>query len=76
MMNIRSKLKIFFRWLCNDTRGEFRFTVKGHEVVATFSEKPNKEILTRIKEILLGDSHIRQSDAPDIKLMKNIKEAV
>ena len=76
MMNIRSKLKIFFRWLCNDTRGEFRFTVKGHDVVATFSDKPNKEILTRLKEILLGDSHIRQSDAPDIKLKKNIKEAV
>ncbi|MBR5314024.1 MAG: hypothetical protein IKU45_01265 [Clostridia bacterium] len=76
MINIKRKLKIFFRWLCTDTRGEFRFTVKGYEVVATFSEKPNKEILTRLKEILLGDSHIRQSDAPDIKLNKNIKEAV
>lgn len=75
-MNIRRKLKIFFRWLCNDTRGEFRFTVKGHEVVATFSEKPDKEIFSRMKEILLGDSHIRQSDEPDIKLKENIKEAV
>ena len=75
-MNIKRKLKIFFRWLCNDIRGEFRFTVKGHEVVATFSEKPNKEILTRIKEILLGDSHIRQTNSADIKLKKNIKEAV
>ena len=76
MINIRRKLKMFFHWFSTDNRGEYRFTVKGHDVVATFSDKPNKEILTRIKEILLGDSHIRQSDAPDIKLKKNIKEAV
>lgn len=76
MMNIKRKLKIFFRWLCTDTRGEFRFTVKGHEVVATFSDKPDKDILNRMKEILLGDSHIRQTDTADIKLKKNIKEAV
>ena len=75
-MNIKRKLKIFFHWLSTDTRGEFRFTVKGHEVVATFSEKPNKEILTRLKEILLGDSHIRQTNISDIKLKENIKEAV
>ena len=75
-MNIKRKLKIFFHWLSTDNRGEYRFTVKGHEVVATFSEKPNKEILTRLKEILLGDSHIRQSDASGIKVKKNIKEAV
>ena len=42
----------------------------------TFSEKPNNDILPRLREILLGDSHIRQSDAPDIKLKENIKEAV
>ena len=76
MINIRRKLKMFFHWFSTDNRCEYRFTVKGHEVVATFSEKPDKEILTRLKEILLGDSHIRQSDAPDIKLKKNIKEAV
>ena len=75
-MNTTRKLKIFFHWLSTDNHGEYRFTVKGHEVVATFSEKPDREILTRLKEILLGDSHIRQSDAPDIKLKKNIKEAV
>ena len=67
---------MFFHWLSTDNRGEYRFTVKGHEVVATFSDKPDKEIFSRMKEILLGDSHIRQSDAPDIKLKKNIKEAV
>ena len=75
-MNIKRKPKIFFHWLSTDNRGEYRFTVKGHEVVATFSEKLNKEILTRLKEILLGDSHIRQSDASGIKVKKNIKEAV
>ena len=76
MINIRRKLKMFFHWFSTDNRGEYRFTVKGHEVVATFSEKPDKEILTRLKEILLGDSHIRQSDASGIKVKKNIKEAV
>ncbi len=51
-------------------------TIKVYEVVATFAEKPNNDILPRLREILLGDSHIRQSDTPDIKLKKNIKEAV
>lgn len=69
-------LKAFIRYLDDDIRGEYSFKVKGHEVVATFAEKPNYDILPRIREILLGDSHIRQSDAPDIKLKKNIKEAV
>ena len=69
-------LKEYIRYLDEDIRGEYSFKVKGHEVVATFAEKPNKEIFSRIKEILLGDSHIRQSDTPDIKLKKNIKEAV
>lgn len=69
-------LKAFIRYLDDDIRGEYSFKVKGYEVVATFAEKPNYDILPRIREILLGDSHIRQSDAPDIKLKKNIKEAV
>ena len=69
-------LKAYIRYLDEDIRGEYSFKVKGHEITATFAEKPNKEIFSRIKEILLGDSHIRQSDAPDIKLKKNIKEAV
>ncbi len=69
-------LKAYIRYHDEDIRGEYSFKVKGHEVVATFAEKPNKEIFSRIKEILLGDSHIRQSDTPDIKLKKNIKEAV
>ncbi len=69
-------LKAYIRYLDDDIRGEYSFKVKGHEVVTTFSEKPNKEIFSRMKEILLGTPHIRQSDAPDIKLKKNIKEAV
>ena len=69
-------LKAYIRYLDEDIRGEYSFKVKGHEVVATFAEKPNNDILSRLREILLGDSHIRQSDAPDIKLKENIKEAV
>ena len=69
-------LKAYIRYLDEHIRGEYSFKVKGREVVATFAEKPNNDILPRIREILLGDSHIRQSDAPDIKLKKNIKEAV
>ena len=69
-------LKAYIRYLDDDIRGEYSFKVKDHEVVATFAEKPNTDILPRLREILLGDSHIRQSDAPDIKLKKNIKEAV
>ena len=69
-------LKAYIRYLDDDIRGEYSFKVKGHEVTAIFSKKPNNDILPRLREILLGDSHIRQSDAPDIKLKKNIKEAV
>ena len=69
-------LKAYIRYLDDDIRGEYSFKVKGREVVATFAEKPNTDILPRLREILLGDSHIRQSDTPDIKLKKNIKEAV
>ena len=69
-------LKAYIRYLDEDIRGEYCFKVKGHEVVATFTEKPNTDILPRLREILLGDSHIRQTDSADIKLKKNIKEAV
>ena len=69
-------LKAYIRYLDDDIRGEYSFKIKGHEITATFAEKPNTDILPRLREILLGDSHIRQSDAPDIKLKENIKEAV
>ena len=70
------RLKAFWRFFATDQRAEYRYSVKGFEVIALFAEKPNKEIFSRIREILLGNSHIRQSDAIDIKLKKNIKEAV
>lgn len=70
----------FIKWLLycliTDRRGEYTFYVKGHKIIANFTEKPNTELFLRIKEILLGDSHIRQTDTPDIKLKENIKEAV
>ena len=48
----------------------------GDEVKINYTEANVNDILPRLREILLGDSHIRQSDTPDIKLKKNIKEAV
>ena len=60
----------------DDIRGVYTFSVKGYEIIATFADKPNPEILPRIKEILLGDSHVRQSGTPDIKIKAKIKEAV
>ena len=47
-------LKAYIRYLDDDVRGEYSFKVKGHEVVATFAEKPNNDILPRLREILLG----------------------
>ena len=69
-------IKWLFYYLKTDKRGEYTFYVKGHKVVANFTEKPNTELFPRIREILLGDSHIRQTDTPDIKLNENTKEAV
>ncbi len=62
-----------FKELMDDIRGEYVFNIKGHEIIATFSEKANEDVFLRIKEILLGDSHIRQSD---IKIKAKIKGAV
>ena len=67
-------IKWLFRYLMTDRRGEYTFYVKGHKVVANFTEEPNKELFPRIREILLGDSHIRQTDTPDIKIKKKSKE--
>ena len=69
-------IKWLFYYLKTDKRGEYTFYVKGHKVVANFTEEPNTELFSRIKEILLGDSHIRQTDTPDIKLNENTKEVV
>ena len=75
-LKIWKEIQVFLHWLETDIRGEYTFSVKGYEIIATFSEKPNNEILSRLHEILLGDSHIRQNSTLDIKLKKNIKEAV
>ncbi len=69
-------IKMKIKSVIDDIRGEYRFSVKDYEIIATFAEKPNAEILPRIKEILLGDSHIRQSGTPNIKIKPKIKEAV
>ena len=69
-------IKWLFYYLKTDKRGEYTFYVKGHKVVANFTEKPNTELFPRIREILLGDSHIRHTDTSDSKIEKTIKEAV
>ena len=67
--------KIIYALLC-DIRAEYTFKVKGYTVTATFTEKPNPDILPRLREILLGDSHIRQVSPAPCKMEKKPKEAV
>ena len=67
--------KIIYAFLC-DIRAEYTFKVKGYTVTATFTEKPNPDILPRLREILLGDSHIRQVSPAPYKMEKKPKEAV
>ena len=67
--------KIIWAFLC-DVRAEYTFKVNGSEVTATFTEKPNPDILPRLREILLGDSHIRQVSPAPCKMEKKPKEAV
>lgn len=67
--------KIIWAFLC-DISAEYTFTVKGYEVTATFAEHPNRDLLPRLREILLGDSHIRQESASKGTIQKKSKEAV
>ena len=67
--------KIIWAFL-SDIRAEFTFKVKGYEVTATFTERPNRDLLPRLQEILLGDSHIRQISPAPCKMKKKSKEAV
>ena len=67
--------KIIYAFLC-DVRAEYTFKVKGHEVTATFTECPNRDLIPRLCEILLGDSHIRQTSPAPCKMEKKTKEAV
>ena len=63
-------------FLLKDTRGEIVFHVDGHEIIATFTEKYNDELMPRLREILLGYPHIRHDSPSDSTIEKNIKEAV
>ena len=59
-----------------ETRAEYTFKVKGYEITATFAEKHNSDIMPRLREILLGDLHIRQTAPAPCKMEKKQKEAV
>ena len=67
--------KIIWAFLC-DIRAEYTFKVKGYEITATFAEKHNSDIMPRLREILLGDSHIRQESTSKCTIQKKSKEAV
>lgn len=67
--------KNIYAFLC-DVRAEYTFKVKGHEVTVAFTERPNRDLLPRLREILLGDSHIRQTAPAPCKMEKKQKEAV
>ena len=67
--------KIIYAFLC-DIRAEYTFKVNGYEVIATFTERPNRDLLPLLSEILLGDSHIRQESASKCTIQKKSKEAV
>ena len=67
--------KIIWAFLC-DIRAEYTFKVKDYEVTASFAEHPNRDLLPRLREILLGDSHIRQESVSKCTIQKKSKEAV
>ena len=67
--------KIIWAFL-SDIRAEYTFKVKGYEITATFAEKHNSDIMPRLREILLGDLHIRQTAPAPCKMEKKQKEAV
>ena len=60
-MKVINMLKSFMIYVITDKSGEYKFNVKGHEISATFTDKPNKEILPRLKEILLGEVNLSAS---------------
>ena len=66
-MKVINMLKSFMIFVITDKSGEYKFNVKGHEISATFTDKPNKEILPRLKEILLG--------GPDLPASKESAES-
>ena len=54
-VKILNLLKTFFIYLITNKSGNYKFSVNGREVIATFTDEPNKEIMSQIKEILLGN---------------------
>ena len=60
-MKVINMLKTFMIFVITDKSGEYKFNVKGHEISATFTDMPNKEILPRLKEILLGEPELPAS---------------
>ena len=75
---MRMRIILFFRrlweefcFIINDTSGSFVFNVDGHEIIATFTEKRNDDLVPRLREILLGYPHIRQAISSDSKIKKN-----
>ena len=56
-MKVLKKLKVYLIYMLTDTRGEYKFIVKGREVEASFTEEPNPDIVPQLKTILLGDAN-------------------
>lgn len=54
-MKISNSLKVLFIYFITNKSGTYKFTVNGREVIATFTDEPNKEIMSSIKGILLGN---------------------
>ena len=54
-MKISNSLKVLFIYFITNKSGTYKFTVIGREVIATFTDEPNKEIMSSIKGILLGN---------------------
>lgn len=62
-------------YLMYDHRGELTLNIKGREIIATFAEHTNDEILPRMCEILLGESVVNNLICTTSHI-ENIKEAV
>ena len=62
-------------YLMHDHCGEITFNIKGREIIATFAENINDEILPRMCEILLGETNTNNLISATSHI-ENIKEAV
>ncbi len=75
-MQMLKRIKILICAILNDIRGEYTFSVNGHEITAIFLEKCNNDLVNRLREILFGCSHIRQNALDQGKIEKKIREMV